>query len=62
MNISGQPAVPAAGTYWKEKGGIGEDNVGENGGEHGSVTLELKGQKAKNFGVKKPGGMLAFLG
>lgn len=55
MNISGQPAIPAARTYWKEKGGIGEDNVGENNGEHGNVSLEIKGQKAQNFGVKKPG-------
>lgn len=47
MNISEQPAIPAAGTYWKENGGIGEDNVGENDGEHGSVSLEIKGQKAK---------------
>lgn len=27
MNFSGQPEVTAAGIYWKEKGGIGEDSV-----------------------------------
>lgn len=42
MNIGGQPEIFTTGTYWKEKGGLGEDSAYQWDGEHGGMSLEIR--------------------
>lgn len=42
MNIGGQPEIFTPGTYWKEKGGIGEVSAHQWDAERGGVSLEIR--------------------